>query len=177
MGETHAERLERWKEKGHRTSVQCSGHTKTGARCKRRTARSPFCFYHLEKEEHVKIKESAIPHSGMGLYTTVPRRAGQKIAFYGKDPYVDHHNQGGDYVLQVKQNPPTFVNPWKTSDSAGRFSNMARRGAGFHGQGSNNAAIGYSAAKHEAFLKAKTGIPAGREVKTTYGANAARDYW
>ena len=173
MGETHAQRQKRWEKDGHMTSVQCSGISRNGQQCKRRTRRSEYCYFHLEQIEHVKIKKSGIPHSGMGLYTTIPVRAGKKIAFYGKNEFVNRDpDYGGTYAVQVKRNSPTFINAWRSTDSAGRFSNMAR--SGYANQGSNNAGIGYSAVKHSAFIKAgRHGIPAGREVKTSYG----RSYW
>jgi len=128
----------------------------------------------LEQKEHVRIKESGIPGAGLGLYTTKARRNNERIAKYGDQPYVDHNpRHKGEYVLQVKQNPPTYVNPFRTTASAGRFANEAKHGD--HRR--NNAGLGYSNAHHEAFLKAKGGIPAGREVLTTYGANSRQNYW
>jgi hypothetical protein len=164
-----------------RTVVRCSGHTKTGARCKRRTAKSPLCYYHLEKEDHVKIKKSTIPGAGLGLFTTIARRPNQRITLYGKNAYVNHDpDHGGEYVVQVQKNPPTFVDARRTTDSAGRYANEARRGIRGGEQGANNAALGYSQRNHEGFLKSKDngrGIPAGKELKATYGAHSARDYW
>ena len=157
-----------------RTVVQCHGHAKSGERCKRRTARSPYCFTHLEKEEHLKIKTSTIPHSGLGIFTTTARKKNDNVARYSEKSYVNYDDDhGGDYVLEVKANPPTYVNPYRTTDSSGRYSNTARNRA----QGTNNAKISYNPRSKKASIKATANIPADREIKTSYGRNAHRDYW
>lgn len=50
-------------------SLQCTDHTKTGARCKRRTViGSPFCSTHLGFNHHLTIRPSTIPGAGRGLF-------------------------------------------------------------------------------------------------------------
>lgn len=162
-----------------RTVVQCHGHTASGARCKKRTAKSPLCWIHLEKEDHVRIKESTIPHAGLGLFTTIARRPHQKVTLYAKGSYVDHTpGHGGEYVLQVKNNPPTFVDGAETTSGAGRYANNPRRGMRGVPQGSTNAGLGFSTRTDTAFVKTlNRGVPAGRELKASYGHNAGQEYW
>ncbi|MDR3574554.1 MAG: hypothetical protein P4L50_11870 [Anaerolineaceae bacterium] len=127
------------------------------------------------------MKKSTIPNAGNGLFTTVPRKTGNKITNYAgtntgytREDRERGHLFGGDYVLEMPTRPPTYFNPFRTTDSAGRYSNMARRGDGK----ANNAGIGYSQRYHQPFLKAIHPIPNAtkqhpRELLATYG----RNYW
>ena len=157
-----------------RDVVQCKGYTNSGARCKRRTARTQYCYYHLEKVEHVKIKPSKIPGAGMGLFTTIKRPAHRLVASYSGELVSRKKNDyGGDYVIQLSNKPPyKYVDGRKTSSSAGRFSNMARRGD----KGVRNNAHLAPDYKHPGQAKVVSNnkaIPANREVFTSYG----RSYW
>jgi hypothetical protein len=125
----------------------------------------------LEKAQHLKIKKSTLPNAGMGLFTTIKRKAGDKIAPYdGKTVLSNDPDYGGAYILQVKKNPPTFIDAAATTSGAGRFSNMAKRG-----QGGNNAKLAawFTRGGAHASIKAGKTINPGKEVLTNYGA----DYW
>ena len=157
-----------------RSVVQCVGHTRTGARCKRRTARTHLCYAHLEKEQHLRIKPSNIPGAGMGLYTTVARRAHRMVAPYSGE-YVTkpRDNYGGDYVVSLNSPPDAppykYVDARKTTDGAGRFSNNARR----RDHRTNNSHLTPHPNSREAKVVASRNIPAGTEILTRYG----NDYW
>jgi len=112
---------------------QCIGHTKTGARCKRRTSKTPYCFTHLEKEQHLKVKTSQIHGAGFGLYTTVRRPAHRMVAPYtGRSVTRDENDYRGNYVIQLNNNSPfKYVDANHTTDGAGRFANSAVRGDHF----------------------------------------------
>ena len=50
-------------------TVRCEAHNSNGTRCKRMVAIGvPYCFQHLNKVEHLKIKPSTIPGAGKGLF-------------------------------------------------------------------------------------------------------------
>lgn len=159
--------------KNVRSVVQCSGTSKTGTRCKRRTARTPLCYQHLEKEQHLRVKKSQIPGAGLGLYTTVRRPAHRMVAPYSGT--LHEHNEpggyGGDYVVQLNNRPPyKFVDANKSTDAAGRFSNMARRKDRF----TNNAHLTADPKTHMAkVVSNERPIAAGREIFTKYG----NSYW
>ena len=158
-----------------RTVQQCIGHTKTGARCKRRTAKTPYCYTHLEKEQHLKIKPSQIPGAGLGLYTTVNRPARRMVAPYtGRQITRPANTYTGHYVIQLNEPPQAppykYVDANRTTDGAGRFANNARRQDHF----TNNSRLRPDY-QHpgQAKVVSLRPIPAGREVFTSYG-NA---YW
>ena len=157
--------------KSVRTSQQCTGHTKTGARCKRRTARTPLCWTHLKSEQHLQIKTSGIPHTGLGLYTTIRRPAGKMVA-----PYTGHivtrpeNTYTGEYVIQLNhppQAPPyKYIDANHTTSGAGRYSNMARR----RNHRTNNSRLRPDVQHPDrAKVMSTRSIPAGGEVLTTYG--------
>jgi hypothetical protein len=153
-------------------SQRCIGITLEGKRCNRITARTNLCYQHLEKAQHLKIKKSTLPHAGLGLFTTIRRRMGEKVAPYdGVVVQCDDPGFGGKYVLKAKKNPPTFIDSAVTTSPAGRFSNMAK-----WGQGGNNAelALWYEkGGRPHGLVRARRDIPKGSEVLTDYG----KLYW
>lgn len=155
-----------------RTVQQCVGHTKTGARCKRRTARTPYCFAHLEKEQHLKIKPSRINGAGMGLYTTIRRQAHRMVAPYtGRTITRPHNTYRGDYVIQLTNNSPfKYVDANHTTSSSGRFANNARRRD--HLTNNSHLSIDHRDRNQAKVVSSRT-IPAGSEILARYG-NA---YW
>ena len=157
-----------------RTVVQCTGRTLSGARCKRRTARTNLCYAHLEKEQHLRIKPSTIRGAGMGLFTTVPRRAHRMVAPYtGEYVTKPDDNYGGDYVISLNAPPDAppfkYVDARRTTDGAGRFSNSARR----RDRRTNNSHLSANRNMRDAKVVATRNIPANTEVLTRYG----NDYW
>ena len=110
----------------------------------------------------------------MGLYTTVARRAHRMVApDTGEYVTKPRDNYGGDYVVSLNYPPNAppykYVDARKTTDSAGRFSNTARR----HDHRTNNSHLSAHANTREAKVVASRNIPAGTEVLTRYGNN----YW
>lgn len=110
----------------------------------------------------------------MGLFTTVPRRANRMVAPYtGEYVTKPTNNYGGDYVIQLNDRPNAppykYVDARKTTDGAGRFANMARRGD----HKTNNSHLSAHANSREAKVVASRNIPAGAEVLAKYGDS----YW
>jgi hypothetical protein len=162
--------------KSKRIVVQCTGHTKSGRRCKRKTARSNLCYAHLESEKHLAIKPSHIRGAGLGLYTTVPRPPGRRITDYTGEEIVTNRKFGGPYVLTIKDNPPTHIDAYKTSEPGlGRWANAARARDGVR----NNAHLSVN---HHPGIIATRPIPNAtkrnpREIFVSYGRNARNEYW
>lgn len=155
-----------------RAVVQCHGHTNAGHRCKRRTARTSYCYAHLDKELHLKVKKSNIPGAGMGLFTTVKRRKYEKLAPYDGERVVSHDpDYGGKYVLQVKEDPPTFINARKTTGTA-RWANDGRNPR----RNNSNFKVYHhrvnGVVQADGNLKSTRPIQANREILADYG----RDY-
>jgi hypothetical protein len=148
----------------------------TGRRCKRKSLRGPYCFQHLAKEKQLRIKTSGIPNAGLGLFTTVARERGDLIAPYGDGQIVVSHDPsyGGSYVLQIKKNPPSYINAQRTNAGEGRYSNSNRGGR-------NNAQLLYNSrtrlgAERKAEVRATRSIPAGAEVTVPYGPQYWREF-
>lgn len=159
--------------KSIRKVVRCTGHTLKGAQCKRRTGKTQYCYSHLEKIEHVKIKKSTIPAAGYGLFTTVRRPARRKVVEYrGNKVSRPRNTLAGDYVLETTgAHPPpyTYIDANHTTAGSGRFSNMAKASNHL----SNNAKLSLDYRGHKANIVSTRAIPAGREILTSYG----RGYW
>lgn len=153
----------------NRRVMQCLGHTKSGARCKRRTARGNLCWMHLDSEYHVKIKTSGIPNTGLGLYATKRFRKTERVIPYeGEQVTTNDPDYGGSYVLQTKTTPPyKFIDAAKSTSGAARYSNMAR-----HGRNNrvNNARLKPSNRNGTANIVTYKVIPNGHEILTDYGA-------
>lgn len=147
---------------------RCEGRTRRG-QCKLNTRKGKYCHIHLELKEGLKIKPSTLPNAGMGLFATKQFHQGEKITPYTGDLVVSHDpSYGNAYVLQLKQNPPTFIDARKTTAGAGRYSNSCRGG-----QCVNNANFVYDRLRKVANIKAKKLIKPGQEILTAYG----RGYW
>lgn len=147
---------------------RCAAITKSGQRCKRNTLRGIYCWSHLKEKKGLRIKTSNIPDAGLGLFTTVDRRKGEDIAPYTGDIVVNPpDNWGGDYVLQVKKNPPTFIDGRRTNTGEGRYANALRDGR------RNNAQLILDRRRNAGKVRAVNNIRAGNEITVAYG----RDYW
>lgn len=154
---------------------QCTGICKTGRRCRRRTAKTNECYFHLEKDQHLKIKQSQIPNAGMGLYTTIRRPAHRLVAPYtGRQITRPANDYRSHYAIQLTPNgrgpPYKYVDANYTTDGAGRFANNAKRRDHF----TNNSHLAPDPVNRGmAKVTSIRAIPAGREIFAMYG----RDYW
>ncbi len=154
---------------------QCTDHTKSGMRCKRRTCKAlPFCYQHA-KAKGLQIKDSTIPHGGLGLFATKNYANRELIAEYIGDHHTNAQMQQryGDhtapYAIQAKQNDiidATCRRGYAAYVNAPRGTNLKA-----------NAELKPSSRGNERIvnMRATTNIPAGREILTTYGAGYWRD--
>jgi SET domain-containing protein len=107
--------------------VQCTCRTISGAICLRKTAHGHKCAQHLRAEDGLLIARSTLADAGLGLFSTVARQKGDRIA-----PYTGIHvrlraadeRYGGAYVLQVTRTQ--FVDAAHPASGAARYSNTAR---------------------------------------------------
>ena len=110
-----------------RRGVQCQSHTATGTRCSRWTSKGNQCAQHLRAENGLAIAPSTIAEAGLGLFTTIARRKGERIVPYLGTPInlvSADERYGGEYVLQLTRTQ--FIDAAATSSGAGRYSNTAR---------------------------------------------------
>ena len=55
---------------------QCSGTTRSGNKCRRRTCRGNLCWTHLKMEKNLRVKTATAAGMGLGLFTTRARYTG-----------------------------------------------------------------------------------------------------
>ena len=60
----------------------CTGYTKKGTRCRRKTQKGTLCFQHLKSVKHLKITKSGIKDAKLGLFATDKFKKGQQIDQY-----------------------------------------------------------------------------------------------
>ena len=61
---------------------RCSATTKAGSRCRNRTCRGTTCWQHLKSKKGLRVKQSQVPHGGLGLWTTKRYKPNEKIGKY-----------------------------------------------------------------------------------------------
>ena len=93
---------------GELESEQCEGKTINGSQCKRTTViGTRWCYSHLLKFKHLRIKKSTLPNGGVGLYCVdcstendIVFRAGYKIISYDGEliDKVELEDRYGNYT-------------------------------------------------------------------------------
>jgi hypothetical protein len=157
--------------------LRCVALTASGSRCRHWVVnRGNKCAFHLAKQDGLVIDESNIPASGLGLFTAVERKAGERVVpydgarvkFLGRKPSEAF---GGSYVLQITA--ATFIDAESHASGAGRFINMCRpENAKLlkRSQHSlNNCHFEWDEAEERAWVVATEAIPAGSELLVDYG--------
>ena len=82
-----------------RECTRCEATAKTtGSRCKRRTCvYAKYCYQHARSILGLYLSKSAIPNSGLGLYTAKAIKKGAKVADYtGELVSTQAWNAGGE---------------------------------------------------------------------------------
>ena len=84
---------------------RCSADTNGGRQCAQRTAVAHLCWNHLLRDMGVRVKPSAVPDAGRGLFAAWPAglAKGHRIPYTGDEIALSGANQGGPYVLQTKR--------------------------------------------------------------------------
>ena len=159
------------------TTYQCRGHTKTGARCKRRCA-IPFeyCPAHLASNLHLKVKPSLIEGGGKGLFAYDPTLADNAIVFKTNQTICRYN--GGDTTLQQldEEYGENATAPYAVVESGNHVVDAAfpRRGVGSlanhrHLLRNNDATLSSNYNNHTVVLKARKNIRNGQEIYVWYG--------
>jgi RNase H-like domain found in reverse transcriptase/Integrase zinc binding domain/Chromo (CHRromatin Organisation MOdifier) domain len=152
------------------SSVQCSGQTKAGRRCRKRTLRSGLCQIHLNRDHNLRIKQSTIQGAKLGLFSGDRQTKRNEIV----TPYTGQFSAtktGGNYVLQL--NKHHFINANRHIDTGG-FANECRHTNRREKQcKGNNSRFTVNQPKKQVWIKTTRTIPPDTEVFVPYGA----DYW
>lgn len=147
---------------------RCSGTTKAGERCRRRTVKAlPTCYQHSRSKYGVKIAPSGIPGAGSGLFAVRPFKKDENIVPYigqvvsGEELDERYGDLTGPYALGIDN--------YRAVDSA------CRRGLGAW---ANHQPVAQSNARFvissrgpnpTVWVRATKNIPVGREVFLNYG--------
>ena len=156
---------------GQLVSLQCTAKTSNHQQCKRRCVIGiPFCYTHLLFQCHLRIKQSTLPHAGLGLFAVdamdssphVIFKKGQTITFYHGEMInlqqlnARYSKKTAPYTIQINQN--------KYEDAS------IKRGVGSIANtkpNHNNATISIS--NQKAKLVATKNIHNGDEIFLSYG--------
>jgi len=149
------------------SSVQCSAKTRTGQRCRRRTLRSGFCHFHLQRDQNLHIKQSSIPNAGLGLFAGNKPIVRNQVVI----PYTGQHSStktNGKFVLEVNKN--RFINANRYTDTGGFANECRRKDYKNHHCSGNNSKFSISPNTQEVVIKATKTIEPQTEVLIPYGA-------
>ena len=123
-------------------------------------------------EKYLRVKKSALPQAGKGLFTTKPIKKGTRIVEYkGKITTwkeVNHEEGSNPYIFYVKRDHVIDAKPFPKAKA--RFANDARGFRKIKGL-VNNAK--YVEEGLRVFIEAKKDIPPGSEILVDYG----KEYW
>lgn len=157
---------------------RCEATTRGGGRCRARTCiGTPLCWMHLLSAKNLRVKPSALPGAGKGLFAVARRLPAGGIVFRRGDVVCEY---GGDPVSMATLDaryPDDATAPYGVEQDAAadRYENAAcRRGVGSlanHAPGAaSNARYWRSPADGRVHLRATRAIRNGDEVLCDYGS-------
>lgn len=151
---------------------RCTAITKTGAQCSKIACIGvPYCHVHLYYQKHLKIKPSAIPGAGKGLFAAKPG-GGNDIVFRTGDLIIEYGGEAID-TATLDHRYGDYTAPYGLKRQSNQYEDAAcRRGVGSlanHKPGSQ-ANAKYSAGRNPARLNllATKNIRNGQEVCCSY---------
>jgi hypothetical protein len=151
-------------------SQQCIAEKKYGGQCGLRTCSGVYCWLHLKATSGLRIKKSAIPGAGRGLFTTRPFATNEEITRYIGDlaatPNSIEMTKDSEYLVQVTQN--RLIDGARTNSMPSRFIN-APAASRRH----TNATWKIRRGANEIRITATEPIPANTEILIGYG----HAYW
>ena len=140
--------------------------------CRQLTRNGAYCWTHLAKAEHLRVKVSSIPGAGKGVFATTHISPGEIIGLYTGDMVRgdfsrrDDPNTGGVYYLQL--NSRLCIDAARTDTHVSRFINDPR-GSGLR----PNCRFVHDGRTSTVRVKATRHIQPGQELLLSYG----RTYW
>jgi hypothetical protein len=140
--------------------------------CRQLTRFGAYCWTHLAREEHLRVKGSSIPGAGKGVFATTHIRPGEVIGLYTGDLIRDDFSRrddpskGGTYYLQL--NSRLCIDGARTDAHVSRFINDPR------GSGQRpNCTFAHDGRSSTVRVRATRHIQPGQELLISYG----RTYW
>ena len=156
-----------------RDCSRCTALTKQGTQCSRTTCKyANMCFQHSKSTHGLQVKNSHIPNTGQGLYTTKTIKKGQKVASYGGSVVSQNaYNQNpSGYGIHLNNNQ--VLDGKSTQSGLGRYANTCKTANKRLGQcKGQNAKLTVNHRNQTASIKATKKIKAGEEVYVPYGNN------
>ncbi len=106
-----------------RKCATCTGMTKRGVRCTRRTCKTfPYCWQHLLSECGLKVTQSTIPGAGQGLFAVKDFKKNARITRYSGD--IKPSDFRSDYAVDCRT---WTMDAQRTNTYPGRYANTAER--------------------------------------------------
>src|SRR4029450_1870022 len=99
----------------------CTAQTKKHAQCGQRTAKGQYCWNHLRSVAGLRIKASAVPGAGLGLFAARPLPAQHDIDYTGDRVPLQSDRDGGAYFLQLTRREA--IDAARTNAGEGRWVN------------------------------------------------------
>jgi hypothetical protein len=162
-------------------SKQCTGHARTGLRCRRKTVIGlPYCWSHLQSERKIRILPSLIPNAGKGIFAQDKTKAANEVVFRKNDIILEYT---GELINKFTLNRRygKYTAPYGVQISHDRFEDGAcERGAGTlgnHSASQANAKLVTSKVGnlHRVFIQASKDIQNGKEILMHYGKDYRMD--
>ena len=184
-------------------SKRCTGTKRDHHQCTRRTLwlntsedcdLEAKCWQHLEKENHLKVKQSNIPGAGKGLFVTQDMPAGTVVDQYSgeridcqdahdpnyNDPYIIEDDQGNVCITArdpLKSSVSRYANdPWGPDQNQRRHPNQRIRHPNVRPSGQIDGNCGNTGEDGELLAEdfvLTRNVHAGDELYFNYG----NDYW
>ena len=114
------------------------------------------------------IKKSTLPGAGLGLFTKIAFRKGDRIVEYKgrRQPWKEVMHEDGYNGYLLRLNRTTAINAFPYKKSPGRFANDASGLARTPGLGNNAEYLIYA---NRCFIEATCAIYKGEEILVNYG--------
>ena len=108
-------------------SQRCTADTRLGKQCGARTLNGEFCWNHLRSKMGLRIKQSAIPAAGRGLFAERDFRAGEEVTRYTGDLVegAEQRFDGSNYVFGLSNR--AAIDACRTNTASGRMVNDSGR--------------------------------------------------
>jgi len=154
-------------------SMQCTGHSRNGSRCKRRCVVGfEFCYQHMLTELHLRILTSTIPNSGKGLFA-MDKTAGNNDIIFRKDDLICVYNGQLINGAELNKRYGDYTAPYAVrinNDCA--VDSACKRGVGSianNNPNNNNARLSVNPTLRRVSLRATKNIKNNTEIFLSYG--------
>ncbi len=153
--------------------TQCEAVKADGTQCRNRSCvATPFCWIHLMRERHLRVRESTIENAGKGLFAVLPNGHPNDIVFRKHDVIIEY---AGEVITEAELNQRygNYTAPYALQSKHHIEDAACRRGAGAmvnHATGNRvNVYFNYNLDTEHFELIAKKNIRNGEEIFVNYG--------